>query len=457
MKTIILCGFLAALALVFVPPERSVAKQTEDVVLLIEEPAAASALSAAPSADEPEARTVQLKTEDGVETVDEDTYLTAVVLSEMPASFEPEALAAQAVAARTFLARQRLAGKHMDCDVCADSACCQAWSSEATLDAKYGVELPQYWDKASAAVAETAGEILTYDGAPIEAVYFSCSGGSTEAAVAVWGTDVPYLQAVESPGEQDALRYESEAAFLEDELRAILNKAAPEAKLDGPSEGWFGEPILTEGGGVASVTIGGEDFTGTQLRSLLGLNSTRFTVTCGDGEVVFHVRGFGHRVGMSQYGANAMAKLGFDYRAILQYYYRGAVSGRSLRRIVSRFYSRFRTKVRIRNAAPVHLVARASLASRPLPLFFDRKLSPLPPPMAEERPALLPDWIVTIATSATARITWITVKTICRAVIIPPNYSRPSSARRHAEIIFLHSKQNDTTFCPELQEIFKRF
>ena len=324
MKTIILCGFLAALALVFVPPERSVAKQTEDVVLLIEEPAAASALSAAPSADEPEARTVQLKTEDGVETVDEDTYLTAVVLSEMPASFEPEALAAQAVAARTFLARQRLAGKHMDCDVCADSACCQAWGSEATLEAKYGVELPQYWDKASAAVAETAGEILTYDGAPIEAVYFSCSGGSTEAAVAVWGTDVPYLQAVESPGEQDALRYESEAAFPEDELRAILNKAAPEAKLDGPSEGWFGELFLTEGGGVASVTIGGEDFTGTQLRSLLGLNSTRFTVTCGDGEVVFHVRGFGHRVGMSQYGANAMAKLGFDYRAILQYYYRGA-------------------------------------------------------------------------------------------------------------------------------------
>ena len=324
MKTIILCGLLAALALVFVPPERSVAKQTEDVVLLIEEPAAASALSAAPSADEPEARTVQLKTEDGVETVDEDTYLTAVVLSEMPASFEPEALAAQAIAARTFLARQRLAGKHMDCDVCADSACCQAWNSEAALEAKYGVELPQYWDKASAAVAETAGEILTYDGAPIEAVYFSCSGGSTEAAVAVWGTDVPYLQAVESPGEQDALRYESEAAFPEDELRAILNKAAPAAKLDGPSEGWFGEPILTEGGGVASVTIGGEDFTGTQLRSLLGLNSTRFTVTCGDGEVVFHVRGFGHRVGMSQYGANAMAKLGFDYRAILQYYYRGA-------------------------------------------------------------------------------------------------------------------------------------
>ena len=324
MKTIILCGVLAALALVLVPPERNEAKPTEDVVLLIEEPETATPLAAVPKADESEVRMVALKTEDGVVSVDEDAYLTAVVLSEMPASFEPEALAAQAVAARTFLARQRLAGKHTDCDVCADSACCQAWNSDEALEAKYSAELPQYRDKASAAVTETAGEILTYDGTPIEAVYFSCSGGSTEAAVAVWGTDVPYLQAVESPGEQDALRYESEAVFPEDELRVILIKAAPEAKLDGPSDAWFGEPDLTEGGGVASIRIGGVEFTGTQLRSLLGLNSTRFTVTCGSGEVVFHVRGFGHRVGMSQYGANAMAKLGFDYRAILQYYYRGA-------------------------------------------------------------------------------------------------------------------------------------
>lgn len=323
MKTIILCGVLAALALVLVPPERNKVKPAADVVLLIEEPVSATALAAVPRKNQPETRTVQLKTEGGVVTVNEDAYLTAVVLSEMPASFEPEALAAQAVAARTFLARQRLAGKHTDCDVCADSACCQAWSSEDTLAEKYGAELPQYWDKASAAVTETAGEILTYDGAPIEAVYFSCSGGSTEAAVAVWGTEAPYLQAVESPGEQDALRYESEAVFSENELRAILSKAAPDISLDSPPDEWFGKPVLTAGGGVASIPIGGVEFTGTQLRSLLGLNSTWFTITYSDGEVVFHVRGFGHRVGMSQYGANAMAKLGFDYRAILQYYYRG--------------------------------------------------------------------------------------------------------------------------------------
>ncbi len=328
MKTILLCSLLAALTLVFVPSAQREAPPAENVVLLIEEPEEA-ALSDAPAADAAkpdgqEARSVVLRTENGIVTVDEEDYLTAVVLSEMPTSFEPEALAAQAVAARTFLARQRLAGKHSDCDVCADSACCQAWSDDAALEAKYGAELPQYRDKASAAVAETAGEILTYDGAPIEAVYFSCSGGSTEAAVAVWGTDVPYLQSVESPGEQDALRYESEVCFTESELRTRLTASTPEIALSGPASGWFGEPVLTEGGGVETMEIGGTAFSGTALRSLLGLNSTKFTVEVSGESIVFHVHGFGHRVGMSQYGANAMAKLGFDYRAILQYYYRGA-------------------------------------------------------------------------------------------------------------------------------------
>ena len=325
MKTIFICGVLAALALVFVPPAQQAAQPAEDVVLLIEAPegAALSGVDAAET-DGPEARAVALRTENGIVTVDEADYLTAVVLSEMPALFEAEALAAQAVAARTFLARQRLAGKHADCDVCADSACCQAWGDAAALEAKYGAELPQYRDKAAAAVAKTTGEILTYDGEPIDAVYFSCSGGSTEAAVAVWGTDVPYLQAVESPGEQDALRYESEVCFTESELRTCLAAAAPEISLSGPASGWFGEPVLTEGGGVETLEIGGVPFSGTALRSLLGLNSTKFTVEVSGEDIVFHVRGFGHRVGMSQYGANAMAKLGFDYRAILQYYYRGA-------------------------------------------------------------------------------------------------------------------------------------
>lgn len=323
MKTILLCSALAALALIFVPSGQEEPETAADVVLRIEQPASAPAAEPETPAAEETVRTVSLQTEDGVISENESDYLTAVLLSEMPSSFEPEALCAQAVAARTFLARQRLAGKHTDCDVCASSACCQAWTSREDLEAKFGSDFSEAWAKAASAVADTGEEILTYDGAPIDAVYFSCSGGSTESAVAVWGTDVPYLQAVESPGEQDALRYESEVRFSEDNLRALLHSAAPEAQLEGPASGWFGAPVLTAGGGVASIQIGGAAFSGTALRTLLSLNSTRFTVEATDGEVVFRVSGFGHRVGLSQYGANAMAKLGFDYRTILQYYYRG--------------------------------------------------------------------------------------------------------------------------------------
>ena len=330
MKTILLCSVLSALAILLLPsaPRTEVPEAQDELVLWIEEAGAAAQVmpeKVQEDAAEPvQARTVSLRTGSGLQTLPEEAYLTAVVLAEMPASFEPEALRAQAVAARTFLRRKEQAGKHTDCDVCADSACCQAWLSEAELEAKYGAELAVYWDKAADAVRATADEVLTWEGALIDATYFSCSGGSTEAAVAVWGTDVPYLQAVESPGEQDALRYESEVCFPDDELRTRLQTAAPEARLTGHAEDWFGETARTEGGGVDTMVIGGVSFTGTQLRSLLGLNSTKFTVRCGDGEVRFHVLGFGHRVGMSQYGANAMAKLGFDYRTILQYYYRGA-------------------------------------------------------------------------------------------------------------------------------------
>ena len=324
MKTILICSILSALAVLLLPTASERPVEQEPVVLLIEQPEQSAEPEAAAAPQETGTAEVLLLTADGVQCVEEDAYLAAVVLSEMPASFEPEALAAQAVAARTFLARQRMAGKHQNADICADSACCQAWTGETGLREKYGEAYTTYVEKAAAAVQETEGEILTYQGMPIEAVYFSCSGGSTESAVAVWGTDVPYLQAVESPGEQDALRYESEVIYSEEELRSALQSAAPDADLHGSAADWFGETVNTEGGGVATITIGGVRFSGTELRTLLGLNSTKFTVDCADRGVVFHVYGFGHRVGMSQYGANAMAKLGFDYRTILQYYYRGA-------------------------------------------------------------------------------------------------------------------------------------
>lgn len=173
-------------------------------------------------------------------------------------------------------------------------------------------------------VRQTAGEVLTYDGQLIDAVYFSCSGGATEAAVAVWGTDVPYLQAVESPGEEAAPRFSSRAVFSPEEFSQRLMQENPDVQLNGSPDTWLGETTRSAGGGAATCSIGGVSFSGTQLRRMFGLNSTRLTLSYQDGDFVFDVTGFGHRVGMSQYGAQTMARLGFSYQTILQYYYQGA-------------------------------------------------------------------------------------------------------------------------------------
>ena len=241
----------------------------------------------------------------------------------MPASFETEALKAQAVAARTFAMRQMAGGKHDGYDLCADSACCQAWNSQEAMTEKLGSSCETYWSKAAQAVQETAGEVLTYDGQLIDAVYFSCSGGRTEDAVAVWGSEVPYLQSVPSVGEEQANVFETEATVDAEVFRAVLLQNDYQISLSGSSENWFGEVVYTDGGGVQSMEIGGQTVEGTALRSMFRLNSTCFTISVSDGQVIFHVKGYGHRVGMSQYGANAMAKAGSSYGEILSHYYDG--------------------------------------------------------------------------------------------------------------------------------------
>ena len=212
--------------------------------------------------------------------------------------------------------------------MCADFACCQAWTSRGHLERKYGDDFTAVWQSAQELVRESAGEVLTFGGELIDAVYFSCSGGATEAAVAVWGTDVPYLQSVESPGEEIAPRFSSQEIFAPAEFSEILRAENPDVHLTGSPETWVGETAYTEGGSVETCVIGGIAFSGTKLRQLFGLNSARFTLMLKDGQFVFDVQGFGHRVGMSQYGAESMARLGFSYRTILLYYYQGAEIGR---------------------------------------------------------------------------------------------------------------------------------
>ena len=325
MKTVVICAALGAIALALFPPamaRQEAAREETPRVLVIEEtiPAAAPQKANEPS-DE---RTVTLLTSDGTRELELDEYLTAVVLCEMPPDFEPEALRAQAVAARTFACRQMRGGKHEGGAVCTDSACCQAWRSEDELRERLGTEFDADWEKAADAVTATHDEVLTYDGALIDATFFSCSGGRTEAAVAVWGSDVPYLQSVESYGEQAALRYASEAAFTAEEFREKILGIEPEADLTGDPESWLGTISYTDGGGVDEIAIGGAPLTGVQMRSVFHLNSTQFTLEFADGAFHFSVLGYGHRVGMSQYGANYMAQQGYSYRVILPYYYRGA-------------------------------------------------------------------------------------------------------------------------------------
>lgn len=261
---------------------------------------------------------VYLRGMDGtVEQMDMDTYLTGVLLGEVPASFELEALKAQAVAARTYTAKiLSLGGKHEGGSVCTDPGCCQAYLSDEAYLSAGGTE--ENLHKIRSAVCDTSAEVLTFDGELIEATYFSCSGGSTEDAAAVWGTAYPYLQAVSSPGEENATHYRDAYRFSAEEFQKKLGR-----ELTGTPDTWFADPTYTSGGGVDTMMIGGDTYSGTELRKLLELPSTAFTVTTEGNTIVISTKGYGHRVGMSQYGADAMAVNGSSYQEILAHYYPG--------------------------------------------------------------------------------------------------------------------------------------
>lgn len=249
--------------------------------------------------------------------MDLDAYLVGVVLAEMPASFETEALKAQAVAARTYaLKRIREGDKHPQGGVCTDFACCQAYISVEDYLLHRGDQ--EDVNKITDAVCQTSGQVLTYKGKLAEATYFSCSGGRTEDAAAVWGSDIPYLQSVESPGEEAAAGYTKTVSFTREKFANALDR-----KLTGSPEQWLGTVTMSEGGGVSTMVIAGKSYTGVQLRKLLGLNSTAFSMTVVDGRIQIVTRGHGHRVGMSQYGADAMAVTGSTYLEILNHYYPG--------------------------------------------------------------------------------------------------------------------------------------
>lgn len=255
-----------------------------------------------------------------------EEYVTGVVAAEMPPAFADEALKAQAVLARTYAVRKMRAfggpggcGDIEDADVCGDFRD-QAYVTYPELVQKLGeAQARAYWQRIVAAVTATAGEIVTYEGEPIVAVYHSTSAGMTEDAAEVWGHAYPYLQPVPSD-DRTSFRYEEQTRIPLGQVASEFGVSALPAAAGEPAVAAVGQ---TAGGRVRSVRIGTETVPATEFRQRLGLRSTNFVLREEGGELVITTYGYGHGVGMSQFGANEMAEAGRDYREIIAHYYQG--------------------------------------------------------------------------------------------------------------------------------------
>ena len=224
---------------------------------------------------------------------------------------------------RTYALWCAQSGRHENADVCTDYRCCQAWKPEDALREAWGAAFDAKAEKLRAAVDGTAGEVLRYAGQPVFAAFHSSSAGFTEDSGAIW-SELPYLVSVESPEDAEVVPgYVSEAVFPALDFRDTLLYAKPEADLAGEPERWLGAVERDGSGRVAWMELGGVRFSGTELRGLFALRSTAFTLSFAEGRFTFTVTGFGHGVGMSQYGAQTLASRGWDYAAILAHYYPG--------------------------------------------------------------------------------------------------------------------------------------
>lgn len=268
---------------------------------------------------------VFLSSSDSVENMDIKDYIIGAVAAEMPASYESEALKAQALAAVTFARYMQNKGgdeKINGADISDDAGMHQGYISKEEMREKWGDAFGEYYEKIENAVSEVIGKVITYDGEVIMAAYHAISSGKTESAANAWGKDIPYLVSVESECDRDSPRYSSEEIFTFSELRdALKDEDGIDFTVD---ESDFIEiKNTTDAGTVTKVSVGGKDMTGAELRSLLQLRSPVFSVEYESGNYTFSVSGYGHGVGMSQYGADCMAKQGKSYEEIIAHYYPG--------------------------------------------------------------------------------------------------------------------------------------
>lgn len=259
------------------------------------------------------------------EQVNLDDYLCNVVSAEMPADYELEALKAQAIVARTYTIYKVLNKKHDNADICDDSTCCQAWISKEDRLAKWEESKRESnWQKICEAVNNTKGQIITYDNQPINAFFHSNSGGVTEVPVNVWGgTGYPYLQSVETSGEDAYTQYSSEVTFTQEELLNKLKEKYEDISIDFSNNDDIKILEYTESARVKTIKFGNHELSGVEARTLFGLKSTNFEIIKDGNNIKFSVKGYGHGVGMSQTGADSMAKKGSTAEEIIKHFYTG--------------------------------------------------------------------------------------------------------------------------------------
>lgn len=255
------------------------------------------------------------------EDVPLEEYLIGVVASEMNADFELEALKAQALAARTYIVKQMLndekLGVPAGSDV-TDTVNHQVYKSDEELKQQWGMEYKWRMEKIRRAVEETSGQILTYEGIPINATFFSTSNGLTENAEEIWPNELPYLVSVESPWDTKSPKFKAQKVFTVSQFEQKLGVKVPDGKIIGKIT------KRTAGDRVGKVEISGKTITGREVREKLGLNSTDFAWERKGDQIIVNTEGYGHGVGMSQYGANGMAAEGKTYDQIVRHYYKGA-------------------------------------------------------------------------------------------------------------------------------------
>lgn len=261
------------------------------------------------------------------EKMDIEKYLCGVLAGEMPVDFNIEALKAQAVAARTYVMykeNQGKSNKHSNAVVCTDYNHCQEYKNYEELKEKNGQDwMDKYYPKIQQAVRDTKGQIITYKGEPILTLYFSTSSGKTENCEEVFAQAYPYLQSVESPYDKEySPKYTSELKISNKDFLNTINSNYKNVGLNSSNlKNQIKILNRSDGGSVDKIKIGNKEIRGRDIRSIFKLNSSNFELKFGENHIDFLVKGYGHGVGMSQWGAQGMAEEGYQYYEILNHYY----------------------------------------------------------------------------------------------------------------------------------------